>query len=335
MVYNYQDFSNDRIVQMIKEYGSHHLSYLIDNPANFFFQASENETVCFRIHKKTIISIGGFFSANKEKTCKDFLDFCKSEKKTPVFFHFSNDELELFKTHSFKINQLGSSYAINVDEFAPVGKKFRTIRNKVNRANKNIDVLEIGKSTVDTADVVDQIKDIDNEWLKEKRKSELDFLIGRLEEIEDYPSSLRDLYLAKTKDDVVAYLQFTKTFGPFCGTSLDLSRRRNQIPYGTLELIISKVIDGLKEDPEKGKYLHFGFTPLTDLDYDVESHYSKTFHKILQLLYKYGSSIYPAQSQVKYKKNWYPTDIIPEYIATPKRFSIPVIMSFLKVTKSI
>ena len=90
----------------------------------------------------------------------------------------------------------------------------------------------------------------------------------------------------------------------------DLTRHVPGAPVGTMELINGSAIDRFRE--EGVPYLHFGFTPFIVSGAEPAG-FNRLFSRSVELLGRYGSAVYPAQTQVSYKLKWGP-DLIEKRV---------------------
>jgi lysylphosphatidylglycerol synthetase-like protein (DUF2156 family) len=70
-------------------------------------------------------------------------------------------------------------------------------------------------------------------------------------------------------------------------------------------------------------WLHFGFTPFTDLSAELApASQSRWFAWLVRQLAARGAAVYPAATQLAYKEKWAPHAVIPEYVAFQGRASL-------------
>ena len=100
-----------------------------------------------------------------------------------------------------------------------------------------------------------------------------------------------------------------------------------------MQLINQTALDAFTQ--EGCSYLHFGFTPLVEMDRDVAFTGSPAFAKIARWMAHKGGVVYPAASQRQYKMSWRPQLITTEYIGFPKGKALKALWSVLRSTNSI
>ncbi len=144
----------------------------------------------------------------------------------------------------------------------------------------------------------------------------------------------RRLFLATQHDGIIAYVTFSPVYGARQGWLYDLTRRSYQAPPGTIEAIISRAITIFTA--EGCQWLHFGFTPCTDLQPELEfPGHSAAMRLFIEFLAKHGDHLYPARSQVDFKRKWQPQIVEPEYIAFDGRADPAAIFRLLHLVRAL
>jgi lysylphosphatidylglycerol synthetase-like protein (DUF2156 family) len=210
------------------------------------------------------------------------------------------------------------------------------LRNKISRSKRaGVVIKEVGKDIPASDFLTNQVSEIDSEWLEEKGKKELTFLIGELGDLSSLDQNLQRVFIAELDGQVVGYILYSKCFGQLSGWMHDLSRRRRVIPPGVMEHINAHALEQIKS--EGSTYLHFGFTPLTGLEHslELENYFGSRAAWVLKKLAKHGSFVYPAESQLQYKKKWFPDLILPEYVAFQGGFSLSALWNLLRLTRAL
>jgi lysylphosphatidylglycerol synthetase-like protein (DUF2156 family) len=179
-----------------------------------------------------------------------------------------------------------------------------------------------------------QLDEIDRLWLRSKGRhvKELRLMVGQ----RGGPAQpSRRLFAALDEaGSVLAYVSFSPVYGTRSGWLHDLSRRRPDAPPGVLELIVVTAVETFQA--ERAPYLHFGFTPFTNLSPEHEvAGASRVTARILRFLATHGSAIYPAAAQLAYKEKWGLNLVQPEYIAFQGGISLRRVWSLLRATNAV
>ncbi|MGW3649380.1 bifunctional lysylphosphatidylglycerol flippase/synthetase MprF [Streptomyces sp. NPDC000878] len=287
-------------------------AFLALNSGNEFFVDDRHDGVCaFRPAGRHLLQLGGPFAAPGDRAglLDAFLDRAAGGRRRVIAVQLQADDAKLYAAHGFTVNQMGSSYAVDLARFTLRGSPFVRLRNKISRARRaGVEVTEVGLS-----DVSGELDLIDREWLlgKGKHAKELRFLVGE----RGGPEQKHQRVFTGTVDGrIVGYISYSPAFGSRPGWLHDLSRRRADAPPGTMELLNSTAIE--RFTGEGTEWLHFGFTPFVGLEPSLEMPgASSAVTRVLRFLGERGERVYPAAAQLEYKEKWAPHVVLPEYIA--------------------
>ena len=282
--------------------------------------------------RSTIVQLGGVFAdpADQITLLGAFLDFAHVSRRKIVAVQLMRSDAELYAAHGFTVNQFGADYARALPTFSLKGKKHMQLRNKVSRARRaGVTVAELA------ADGNGELLDgIDQVWLRSKGRhvKELKLMVGQRG---GAAQGHRRLFVAQDETgNPLAYVSFSPVYGTRSGWLHDLSRRRPDAPPGVLELIVVTAVERFQA--EGAGYLHFGFTPFTNLadEHEVTGASGLTA-RILRFLAAHGSAVYPAADQLAYKEKWGLDLIEPEYIGFQGGISLRRVWSLLRVTSAV
>ena len=320
------------VVLALRDYADNPSAYLALNEGNaYFFVPDIPGVIAYREAGRYWVQFGGPFAApeNRGALLQAFLDHAARQRRKVVAVSLQRADAALYATNGFIVNQIGSTYAVDLTRFSLRGKRFVRLRNKVSRASRA--GLEIAE--VDAADWSADIHAIDASWLRGKghHVKELEFLIG---EIGGEAQRFRRMFAGVIAGQPVAYVSYVPAYGTRSGWLHDLGRRIPDAPPGVMEAINAHAIATFQE--EGAKWLHFGFTPFVGLNAEAEvSSASAIVARVVRLLAKHGRVVYPADSQVNYKNKWFPDVVAPEYLGFHKTVSPVAIWKLLRITRSI
>jgi lysylphosphatidylglycerol synthetase-like protein (DUF2156 family) len=306
--------SDNLILNAIQEYSA------ADNPSSFLAISQGNSyftipnrpgVIVYRTAGRYLVQFGGPFAP--EESYRDlllaFVDFAAEQNRTVVSVQLQGMDARIYVENGFTVNQIGASYAVDLQTFSLAGTKFMQLRNKISRAIRNgLTILE-----VDYDEWRDDIAQIDTEWLPLKGEGarQLDYLVGQC----GGPAQrYRRLFVGVIDGKAAGYILYSPVYGSRPGWMHDLSRRRPSISPGIMEAINKAAIDRFQA--EQVRWLHFGFTPFTGLDTSLEMPgSSKAFRWFMHHLWEHGEGVYPAATQLAYKQKWNQSLVLPEYVA--------------------
>jgi len=331
---------DSEIISVLEKHASHPSANLALNTETCCFTSKEIDGfIAYRFSgKRYIVLVSGIHSSleDKEDLLKQFILWANQISRIIVAVQINCEDALLFSRHGFKINQLGASFTLNLENYSLSGTFFMKLRNKISRAKRaGVQVVEYGKELSFYPELRHQLLEIDNDWIKSKHAKKLDFMVGETGDIESFDFTCKRLFIAMYDGKPAAYILYVRTFGTYAGWMHELTRKKSDAVAGIMELINSIAIQTFIN--ENVRYLNFGFTPLTELnpDNEIKSAYSPVMQWVFKLLAKHGRFIYPSKSQLQYKLKWAPDIIFPEYIAFGSSAIAGGLWSFLKLVKAI
>lgn len=325
------------VAKTLNRYSRHPSSYLCLNEGVQSFQSNSFDgLISYRDQGAYRICVAGICApeSTRKGLFDEFMEKAKFDKKRVMMVQCNKSDACFLNDNGFVVNQLGTSYFKSITDYSLGGKRFVKLRNKISQARRSgVIVEEVGVDVPASTEIDSKISIIDVQWLKSKGAAELDFLIGELNSVLKDLSESKRLFIARLQDEIVGYILYSQTYGQYSGWMHDLTRRKNDCPNGVMELINDTAINKFKT--EGWDYLHFGFTPLADLNEESENGFRKSgmFTRIAKWLSKHGAFIYPMETQLSYKKKWYPDENFYEYVAFEDRFRLGGLWQFLKLTK--
>jgi len=279
-----------------------------------------------------LIALGGAHAAPRDRSAllDAFLELARRRARKVIAVQVRSDQVELFRSRGFTVNQLGSTYALRLAGFSFAGTRRMKVRQKIKQARSaGLRVMEVGRELPAEETTFRRLTAISDAWLSAKRKKELDFMVGELGRPGD--SERRTFVVSDAAGEAQGFITYVPAWGRRPGYLHDLTRRLPSAPVGAMELCNAHAMERLGE--AGAEYLHFGFTPFAVDGTDGEGA-SPVLAWLLRMLWRHGGSIYPAQSQVAYKLKWAPEYVEPEYVAA-RPLSLRAVVDLLLLTRSI
>ena len=320
------------VLEMLQKYSDNPSGFLTLNEGNRYFRDPEIDgVVCYREVGRYRIQFGGPIAdpAERGELFDRFRAAAHRDRRRVAAVQIPGADAGLYAERGLKVNQLGTSYAVELAGFSLGGRKFMKLRNKISRAGR----LGVQVSEVVLTGHEAELAEIDRAWLRSKGRfvKELEFMIG---EVGGPVQGLRRLFLARLEGRPVAYISFSPVYGERDGWLHDLSRRLPDSPPGVMETIVSYAVERFRA--EGVSWLHFGFTPFTGL---AAEHGLPTANprvdKLFGWLARKGGFLYPAKSQLEYKMKWNPNHLVPDYIAFEGWVSPSMVFSLATVANLI
>jgi Uncharacterized conserved protein len=320
------------LLSAVEKHADNPSAFLALNEGNQYFRDRGGDGfVVYRRSGHHLVQFGGVFAAPEQRASllRSFRSFAREQRCTIVGIQLQREDLGLFHEEGFTINQVGSSYSLDLTGFSLRGSKFVKLRNKISRARRS--GLTVAETDWETC--ARSIERIDKAWLRSKGRhvKEIEFLVGQL----GGPAQQhRRLFVGTLDSGPVSYISYSPAHGSRPGWLHDLSRRLPDAPPGVMEAVNLHATETFIK--EGADWLHFGFTPFTGLAPEHEpAGASRMTGRFMRLLAEHGHAVYPASTQLAYKEKWGPQVVLPEYLAFEHGASLGAIWQVLRVTKSV
>lgn len=314
---------------------------LVDHPSGFLALASRNGRftvdglpglIAYREQGRHRVCLGGVFAPGwcREGILNAFLAASAKAGQRVTVVQLPLEQVALFRRRGFSVNQFGSTFALDLGRFTFAGTARCKLRNRIKRArDAGIRVFELGRDRPWSDDAWRHLATISAAWLDGKGNHELDFLVGELGQPRD---PQRRIFVAHDEHDrPVAFITYVPAWGRRPGWLHDLTRRLGDCPTGVMELINATALARFQE--EKVSFLHFGMTPFV-VDRQEADAGSRIVARLVRLIGRWGSFIYPSRTQLQYKHKWAPDVTEREHIAFQK-VSFGALWALLIVTGSL
>jgi len=301
----------DSVLRILRAHADNPSAFLALNGGNSYFTAPGTDgVIVYRRAGRYLVQLGGVFgpAAGRAGLLAAFVEFAAGRRCKVVAVQVQAADRECYLANGFTVNQVGASYAVDLARCTLRGARFMQLRNKISRARR----AGLTVQAADQPDWAERMAALDASWLRSKGKhaKPLRFLVG------EYGGPVqrhRRLFVGLIEGRLAGYISYSPAYGSRPGWLHDLSRRLTDGPPGVMEAINKAAIDAFRA--EGVPWLHFGFTPFTGLDPELEvPSRSGWFRWLVNQLAVRGEAVYPARTQLAYKQKWDPISL-PEYIA--------------------
>lgn len=313
----------------------------IDHPSGFLALSPRNRRftapgipglIAYREQGRHLVVLGGVHaeSSRRGELLDRFLAHADRRDRDVVVVQLREPHVQPFLDRGFTVNQLGVSFALTLRGYTLGGTRKMQLRNKINRARKvGLRAVELGREQPRDQDAFRRLNAISTEWLAAKGRPELDFMVGEIGRPDD--PWRRIFTVVDEAGRPEGFITYVPAWGERPGYLHDLTRRRPSAPPGAMELCNACAIQRMIA--EGVEYLHFGFTPFI-VDGDELPGASRVAAWAVRALHRFGSAIYPAESQAQYKLKWAPDIVEREYLAA-RPLSVRAVVDLLRLTRSI
>ncbi|MFL5913893.1 MAG: bifunctional lysylphosphatidylglycerol flippase/synthetase MprF [Gaiellaceae bacterium] len=325
-------------IAVLGRHADHSSAFLAMNDETRHFAVSAIDGfVAYRQARGHVIQLCGPFAPPDERTelVRAFHSWARSGGRRVTAVQLRRDDARAHVGEGFTVNQLGSSYSLDLESFDLRGKRFMKLRNKLKRSRRlGVSVEELDPAAASEPATARELARVDAAWLRAQGRlaREMTFMVG---ERAGRGAPFRRLVAARHDGRITAYVTYSPSFGNRPGWLCDLTRRHPISPPGAVELIIHAMIERLRG--EGCRWLHLGLTPFAGLspEHELARGSSRMIARFGELLYERGGAIYPAQAQEQFKLKWGPHVIEPEYVAFEGRPTLGAIWQLMRVTRAI
>jgi lysylphosphatidylglycerol synthetase-like protein (DUF2156 family) len=326
-------------LEVLRRHGEHTSAFLsLNDETQHFAAAGIDGYVAYRpAGRRHVIQLCGPFCApgDRARLLREFRSWAAGRGAKVTAVQLTRDEAPAYAEQGFAVNQLGSSYSIDLEGFQLRGTAFMKLRNKLKRARRlGVTVEELAPGQPTSPDTARELAEVDAAWLRGKGRlaKELTFMVG---ERAGRGAPYRRVLVARHEGRITCYVTYSPCFGSRPGWLYDLTRRRPDSPPGAVELVFATMVERLRD--EGCRWLHLGLTPFAALsrEHELPEASSGVVERFASFMAEHGSAIYPSRAQEKFKLKWRPQVIEPEYVAFEGRPSVAAVYHLMRVTRAI
>ena len=288
---------------------------------SYWFDAERRMAIAYRVANGCAVTTSDPVGAPRDRrdSLAQFIRFCDANAWTPVFYGVHADWADLLVEIGWSTTVVAEETVIDPSTFEMTGKKWQDVRSSVNRAAREGVRVTWARWHDLSPRVANQIAEISELWVVEKKLPELGFTLGGIDELRD-----PDVLLGVAVDDSGAVQAVTSwlptwTDGVLTGRTLDFMRRRADGMNGVMEFVIAEAavragLDGLG-------FLSLSGAPLAVAPADEKS---GPLDRVLAMLGRSLEPVYGFRSLLAFKQKFQPR-LVPLSLAYPDALSLPAI----------
>lgn len=206
-----------------------------------------------------------------------------------------------------QVVKYGEEAQVDLARFTLEGSAMRSLRHCVRRAEREGVEFEL-VAAGDVPVLLPELRAISDTWLKAKSGSEKAFSVGRFDPV--YMARF-DCALIRSEGRIVAFANVWRS-GDGSELSVDLMRHSDTLPYGTMDLLFTRLMLWGKD---RGcASFNLGIAPLSGLE---ARRLAPLWSKAGALLYRHGDAFYGFEGLRGYKEKFVPS-WSPRYVGAPQ-----------------
>ena len=181
--------------------------------------------------------------ADLEACARDWLEHCRHNGWTPCVYEAAEEALAVYRRLGLRSLKMAEEAIVDLGSFSLAGGKRAALRSMVHKATRmGLAVRRYDRAAATEPAIDEQLEEISEEWLAEKRLGEMGFSLGRFS-LESLDEAF--VFLCLDGDRVIAFT----TWRPYRGgraALLDLMRKRKDAPSGTMDLLVARSLEELR-----------------------------------------------------------------------------------------
>lgn len=229
-----------------------------------------------------------------EEGLNDFINKCQVLSLNPIFYEVRRDFTLMLHDYGYDFMKFGENAFLDLNEFSLAGRKKSSLRNILNRFEKDGYEFKIVNPPYDEK-TLDRLEIISDKWLK--GREEKGFTMGFFDR--DYLNKSSLALVLDQNQEITAFTSIMPNYDENIMT-IDLMRYdtdmnvNSMMDYLFLNLFIYAQDNGFK-------YFNLGMAPLSNVGIYKSAYLSE---RIASFIFKYADSLYPFKGLRNYKSKY-------------------------------
>jgi phosphatidylglycerol lysyltransferase len=284
----------------------------------FLFSDSGKSFLMFGVRGRSWIAMGAPLGLAEEQheLLWRFRELADAHAARPGFYGLGPEHLPEMVEMGFHIQKAGEMAVVPLEQFSLQGRKREVLRRNWRKAGEGGAVFEV----IEPAEVealMPELRRISDQWLARHSGGEKGFSMGGFVEryVAEFPCAL-----VRKEGHIVAFatLWTTPDTSEF---SMDLMRYSDEAPKNVMDFLFVELFQWGREAGYRA--FDFGMAPLAGL---LDRPLAPILSRLGRLLFERGEDIYNFQGVRRYKDKFDPL-WVPQYIAGPSKWSIPILLA--------
>ena len=266
----------------------------------YFFNLEHTAGLAYAVFGGVALVVGDPFGdpAAHTKLLASFDELCRTNDWTTAFIHTEPQYSDLYRRADLSLQKIGEEAVLDIAHFQQEvahGKYFRQIRNKFAKQGYTAEVLRPPHNQA----VVQRLRAISDDWLKQPGRSERRFLMGYFS-----PAYLQECSVMVLRDaagTIQAYINQVPSFDPE-EANFDLLRHTKEALGNANDALLMHFIEYAHE--QGFKRVNLGLCPLAGLDAHDEER--TVVDSALRFVYANGDRLYSFSGLHRFKAKYEP-----------------------------
>lgn len=285
-------------LSIAEKYGKSSMDFYKMMPdKSLFFSKSKKCFVSYGVANDVVVALADPVGPEEElKTAlQEFVDWVTDSGWLLCFLQAEPEFLNLYKSLGFDEVKIGEEARVDIEKFVTETIKKKDFKGKENKF-KGFSLVR--HDPPHSAELMDTVESISNEWLALPGRGEHDFTLGRFER--SYIQTTPLICLNNAEGRSIAFVNEAKSYYPG-EITIDLMRHRNEVPSGTMDYLFLKLLQSYKE---RGyRYFNLGLAALSGVG---DSPDASRKERALYLLCEHLNKGFSYKGLQKYKQKFDP-----------------------------
>ncbi|MEI8361428.1 MAG: phosphatidylglycerol lysyltransferase domain-containing protein [bacterium] len=229
---------------------------------SYYFSNTSKSVITYKVAADVAVCLGEPLGSSTEfsELITSFHEYCLQSGWNIVHYNLTKTNREIFQKNRFKFLKIGEEAVVDLEKFNNQSCKSKSFRRVLNKF-KEMDIEFVVAEPELDINLVDQLQEVSNEWLKSGRK-ERTFTVGFFDEHKIKTEKL--FYLKDNKTSkIIAFANEMITHEPGLAT-IDMMRYAQSSPNSAMDYLFTKLFEYYLEMGYKKFSL--GLAPLSGFD---------------------------------------------------------------------
>lgn len=320
--YRFRARPNDRAraTEVLAQYGRTTQDFFKIWPdKSFFFSDSGRSFVAFGVGNNFAVVLGDPSGPAEEfpGLIQKFSEYCRLNGWGLAFHQATPEVLDIYRQQGFRRLKVGDDAIVDLTAFTLEGKARKDVRTKFNQLEKT-GVHVVRYDTPIPSDVLQQLREVSDEWLRIPGRRERGFTLGLFDP--DYLRSTTVLAAVDGQNRILAFVNLVPSYKKV-ETTIDLMRRRTDAPNGIMDYLFGKLFIELKK--EGYQRFNMGMVPMAGFQqHETASTAERVIHQFFQRLNFIFSFSGLRAYKAKFASFWEPRYIVYRNITDLPRMAL-------------
>ena len=312
-----EEKEREQAAAIIQEHGRTVLARFCLFPDKKYFFSAGGSVIAYVYNNRTAVVLGDPIGPEADTLLiiKAFQEFCKQNDWLLTFYQTLPQTLEIYHQAGMKEIKIGEEAVVDLSGFSMKGGEVKSLRTSVNKLERLGFSCRISQPPHEEA-LFDQLKEISNDWLAERKSKEMKFSLGWFDR--DYLNTTLIEYVEDPDGRVAAFANLVNEYQNR-ELAVDLMRHKKEIPAGTMDyLFVNLLLEAQKRGYER---FNLGLSGLAGVG---ESKTDPVVERAMHYIYTNVNLAYNFKGLHSFKEKFSP-NWQPRYLIYPDLPSLPII----------